>query len=64
MVDKKIKETSENIINANFDINPKQIKKDNRGCKYCKYNDICYVRNEDIVTLKEVNDMFGGEIDE
>ena len=64
MVDKKIKETSENIINANFDINPKQIKKDNRGCKYCKYNDICYVRNEDIVTLKEVNDMFGGEIDD
>ena len=62
MVDEKIKETSENIINGNFDINPKQIKNDNKGCKYCKYNDICYRRNEDIINLKEVKDMFGGEL--
>ena len=28
---------------------------------YCKYNDICYMRNEDIVNLKEVSNLFGGE---
>ena len=44
-----------------FDINPKVIKNINKGCMYCKYNDICYMRNEDIVNLKEVSNLFGGE---
>ena len=61
IVDKKIKETSQNILNANFDINPKKINDINKGCKYCRYSDICYRRNEDIVELKEVKDIFGGE---
>ena len=61
IVKTKIDETSTNILNANFDINPKKIKEENKGCTYCKYKDICYMRNEDIVVLAPIDDMFGGE---
>ena len=64
IVKDKINEASTKILDGDFDINPKVIKNVNKGCMYCKYNDICYMRNEDIVNLKEVNDLFGGEIDE
>ena len=61
MVKDKINETSNNILNANFSINPKKIKEENKGCTYCKYKDICYMRNEDIVVLNPIDDLFGGE---
>ena len=61
MVKEKINETSNNILNANFSINPKKIKEENKGCTYCKYKDICYMRNEDIVVLNPIDDLFGGE---
>ena len=62
IVDKNIKNASENIINGVFDINPKQIKDKLKGCNYCRYKDICYMRNEDIVELPEVKDIFGGDL--
>ena len=61
IVDSKIRETSNNIINAKFDINPKKINDKLKGCNYCKYIDICYKRNEDEVELKEIKNIFGGE---
>ena len=61
IVNDKINEASNKILNGEFDINPKVIKNINKGCMYCKYNDICYMRNEDIVNLKEVSNLFGGE---
>ena len=35
------------------------------GCNYCKYKDICYMKNEDIVKVKEYQDLsfLGGDID-
>lgn len=51
IVDKNIKEASNNIINAKFDINPKKINNKLHGCEFCKYKSICYVTNNDIVTL-------------
>lgn len=62
IVDKNIKNASENIINGVFDINPKQIKDKLKGCNYCRYKDICYMRNEDIVELPEVKGIFGGDL--
>ena len=64
IVKEKINETSKNILDAKFDINPKKIGKTNKGCMYCKYKDICYMKNEDIVSLEEVNSLFGGEENE
>lgn len=52
-VNDKINEASENIINAKFDINPKSINKKIVGCNYCKYKDICYMSNNDIINLEE-----------
>lgn len=61
IVKDKIEEAGNKIINAKFDINPKQIKDDIIGCKYCKYKDICYMRNEDIIKLEPQTNIFGGE---
>ncbi len=40
------------------------INKENKGCMYCKYIDICYMKNEDIVNLQSPSKLFGGEDDE
>lgn len=63
IVDNKINEAVDNILNANFDINPKKIDKDLKGCEYCSFKDICYMKDEDIVNLKQknYNDFLGGD---
>lgn len=53
LVDNKIDEAIDNILDTKFDINPKQVGLDLVGCEYCKYSDICFKREEDIVRLKE-----------
>ena len=53
IIDKNIKE----IINAEFDINPKKIGKKNYGCEFCKYNDICFKTNNDIDNKKEYTNL-------
>ena len=55
LVDKKIKEGANNILEANFDINPKAIDGINIGCTYCKFKDICFKKEKDIINLKEQN---------
>ena len=59
IVDSKIKEAFKSIRDCNFDINPKRIGNNLKGCEYCKYFDLCYRKEKDIVNLKEVK--FGGE---
>ena len=53
------------IRNADFRINPKRIGKDLIGCEFCKYKDICFRREEDIISLKEYKNLefLGGEDD-
>ena len=62
IVESKIKECSNNIINNRFDINPKVIGSTNYGCRYCKYKDICFVKEEDKVNLPPLSDSLGGEV--
>lgn len=50
-VENKIVEASDKVINAVFDINPKELKDKNIGCTYCKYKDICYMTHKDILKL-------------
>ncbi len=50
-VNNNVNSASNNIINAKFDINPKEINKELVGCKYCKYRSICFMKNEDKVVL-------------
>ena len=58
IVDNNINKVITSINNCEFDINPKQIGKTNEGCLYCKYQDICYVNNDNIIELE-----IGGEDD-
>ena len=57
LVDEKIDEASSNILNNKFDIEPKSINGKNISCEYCKYKDICYMKKEDIVYLKEYKNL-------
>ena len=63
LTEEKIKEASENILKAKFDINPKRIGVNNIGCEYCKFNDICYHSEGDMVNLKEYKNLefLGGD---
>lgn len=63
IVDKNIDDARDNIINGNFEINPKQIGTERVGCNFCKYRDICYKTNNDFKKLKENTSLsfLGGE---
>lgn len=63
LVNRKIDEAIDDILDAKFDINPKRIGTDLKGCTFCKYKDICYMREEDVINLKEYNDFsfLGGD---
>lgn len=58
VVDSKIKEASKDILDSKFDINPKEMNNENIGCGFCKYKDICFMKQKDAVTLKEVKNIF------
>ena len=58
----KINETINNILESKFDINPKY-DKENIGCEFCKYKDLCFMREYDFVNIKP-SGKFGGDIDE
>ena len=49
----KIDEAVNNILNGNFKINPKELKFENIGCKFCKYKDLCYMTESDKEIIKE-----------
>lgn len=53
LVDSKIKEASEKIINGEFNINPKEYNGKNVGCEFCNYKDICYMKYKDIERLED-----------
>ena len=55
IVNNKVDEAIEDIQNVNFDINPKRIDNELIGCKYCKFSDICYKNEKNIINLKSQN---------
>ncbi len=57
----KILGCAHDINSAKFDINPKVINNVNKGCAFCKYKDICYVKNDDYVNLLYKKISFGGD---
>ena len=65
IVEKKIAEAVQNILAGNFQIDPKEIDGKNVGCKFCKYSDICFLKNENIVKLekRKKEEFLGGEED-
>ena len=55
-IDKKIDYARDNILDANFNINPKKYKdeKDVTSCKFCKYRDLCFRKNEQIENIDKI----------
>ena len=63
MVDKNIDLAVENIEKGKFDINPKRIDDKLVGCEFCKYKDLCFRKEEDIVNLegRTLEDILGSD---
>lgn len=63
IVDKNIKAAVDEILNGNFSINPKIIDGKNESCTFCKYKDICYLResNKVYINTEEGEDDDNGE---
>lgn len=63
LVDEKVKSAADKIFSGDFVINPKQINKKNESCEYCPYWDICFRKDEDIVTYYTEKEKDDGEVD-
>ena len=64
MVEDILDKSINDILNAKFDINPKVIDfKDNVGCQYCKFKDICFKKEKDNVNLQSDDNLefLGGD---
>lgn len=45
------------ILNAQFSIDPKRIEREDVGCEFCRFRDICFKTEKDFVELKEYKDL-------
>lgn len=54
--DKLIDKTVDNILEADFAINPKIINGQSESCQFCQYSDICFKREKDITYINKEND--------
>ncbi len=54
---------TDNILSADFTINPKVYSNVNISCVFCSFKDICYMKEKDLVYLEKQNDLsfLGGE---
>lgn len=53
LVEKNIKNAISNILDVNFNINPKIINNINISCNYCEYKDICFKTYNDEVIINK-----------
>lgn len=58
-----IDKTTDSILEADFEINPKMYAGKNISCEFCPFNDICYTKEKDLTYLDKVEDLsfLGGE---
>ena len=64
LTEKHIDNAFNKVLEGDFSINPKRIENDLVSCKYCKYKDVCFRREENITNLKEhknLDFLKGGE---
>ena len=62
-VNSHIKEKTNEILDRDFEINPKIYEGKNISCKFCTFKDLCFMRNDDLRYLEKVDDLsfLGGE---
>ena len=63
-VDKHIKDKTEEILNADFKIDPKVYDGKNISCRFCTFKDLCFMKSDDIKYLDKVEDLdfLGGDM--
>ncbi len=61
---KHIEDRCDDILNSDFEINPKNYDGTNISCQFCSFKDLCYMREADITYLDKVKDLsfLGGDI--
>ena len=52
LVDSKINEARDEILDTKFMINPKKIDNKNIGCEYCEFRDVCFRKENDFIILE------------
>ena len=57
LVENKIEDATNSILNGEFSINPKKIDKDIIGCEFCSYKDICFKNEKDYIELEKHKDL-------
>lgn len=67
LASEQIDKCIDNVVEANFDINPIMKENDSvvTACAFCNYKDICFRSNNDIRVIKKDKDLsfLGGEVD-
>lgn len=60
-----VNQARDEILEGNFKIAPKKIEDEEIGCSFCRFRDICFRTEEDIVSLPKPKklDFLGGEKD-
>ena len=63
IVNDKILEAGDGILNAKFKIDPKEVDDKVLGCMFCPFKDICFRSNQDIVEIEKDKSLsfLGGE---
>ena len=61
ITEEKINEAIKNILDSKFDINPKY-DKENIGCEFCKYKDLCFMKEYDFEKI-EVSEKYNEGVD-
>ena len=62
-MDKHIKDKTNEILEGDFEINPKIYDGKNISCKFCEFKDLCFMSNSNLKYLDKVEDLsfLGGE---
>lgn len=60
---KHISDKTDEILNSNFEINPKVYAGKNIACEFCQYKDLCYMKEKNQKYLDKVEDLsfLGGD---
>ncbi len=60
---KHIEEKTQEILDADFKINPKVYQGENISCKYCQLKDLCFMKEANLVYFNKVDDLsfLGGD---
>ena len=57
LVEEKIDNATNDIIDNKYDINPKYFDQNKYSCKFCKYKDICYRKSSDMKYLEKCKNL-------